>query len=340
MKKIIYTGNNGLILEFGKHERNGFYFDCFVSGYAREEEYLFIGGYAALKIKNVLHFGAEIENYSSQLRAIQCFISALSPTDVTDDSKQTDLNEQLLDRNSADVDLITSLINMKIASKQTATSLIAPYILNLCEFWCNELQQMEIDLIELKHTNFYHIIMNSEHDMVNLKLCCTMFPQLQHLRIILPNAFIFTSTIIRYLYRSLSSSIIRNSNVFDKIEFSYEGVFVPEAVHEQMATELDDTFANIGWIISIANNIESSESVFFVRMDADISMEYHQLQIQQFRHDIHRQYQKRKRKALQQPLLCDRSYNYRDRTKTPSSIRELRLSIIHEPMCCILSLCF
>ena len=44
-----------MILELVKYERNAFYFDCFLSGYDREREYLFIGGYAALKIRNILH---------------------------------------------------------------------------------------------------------------------------------------------------------------------------------------------------------------------------------------------------------------------------------------------
>ena len=69
-----------MILELGKHERSAFYFDCFLSGYDREREYLFIGGYAALKIKNILHFISEtetVEDYSTHLQSIEAFIGIM-----------------------------------------------------------------------------------------------------------------------------------------------------------------------------------------------------------------------------------------------------------------------
>ena len=63
-----------MILEVGKYERNAFYFDCFLSGYDREREYLFVGGYAALKIKTILLFMSMediIENYAKYLQLLQ-----------------------------------------------------------------------------------------------------------------------------------------------------------------------------------------------------------------------------------------------------------------------------
>ena len=37
---FLYTGDNGMILELCKYQRNAFYFDCFLSGFDKEEEYL------------------------------------------------------------------------------------------------------------------------------------------------------------------------------------------------------------------------------------------------------------------------------------------------------------
>ena len=70
-----------MILEFGKYARSAFYFDCFLSAYDMEKEYLFIGGFAALKIKNLLHFISDtekVENYSEYLALVEVFLSIVT----------------------------------------------------------------------------------------------------------------------------------------------------------------------------------------------------------------------------------------------------------------------
>ena len=72
-----------MILEVGKYERNAFYFDCFLSGYPREQEYLFIGGYAAIRIKNIFQFTSmddevQLLNHHKHLQSIDCFFASLS----------------------------------------------------------------------------------------------------------------------------------------------------------------------------------------------------------------------------------------------------------------------
>ena len=90
------TGDDGMILKLNYYERNVFYFDCFLSAYDREMEYLFIGGFAALRIANILHFISDdrrIESYSKYLILLESFFNLLQNVNidfaVITDSKET-----------------------------------------------------------------------------------------------------------------------------------------------------------------------------------------------------------------------------------------------------------
>eukprot|EP01084_Bolivina_argentea_P137017 241313_1 len=76
-----FAGTNGMILSFTKYFRNAFYFDCMISGFDQEQECLYIGGYAALKISNIIHFIDEtekIENYSKYLILMEMFMNIIT----------------------------------------------------------------------------------------------------------------------------------------------------------------------------------------------------------------------------------------------------------------------
>eukprot|EP01084_Bolivina_argentea_P159530 277826_1 len=126
-----FAGDGGMILEFGIYERNSFYFDCFISAYDREEEYLFIGGFVALKIKNILHFDAQsgdIHNYHQHLVCIQCFFAALSSINI---------DQQLLSSLPDINDEFCSLIKNRISVNNVDFDHELPtYIINLFDFRC------------------------------------------------------------------------------------------------------------------------------------------------------------------------------------------------------------
>ena len=44
-----------------------------------------------------------------------------------------------------------------------------------------------------------------------------------------------------------------------------------------MASVLQDDFDNIGWAVSVENNIEAEESVYFIKFDTDINPRYRPL---------------------------------------------------------------
>eukprot|EP01084_Bolivina_argentea_P259594 438066_1 len=76
-----FAGTDGMVLSFTKYFRNAFYFDCILSGFDQEEECLFIGGYAALRISNIVHFincREKVENYSKYLKLMEIFINLVT----------------------------------------------------------------------------------------------------------------------------------------------------------------------------------------------------------------------------------------------------------------------
>eukprot|EP01084_Bolivina_argentea_P159526 277819_1 len=131
-----FAGNNGMILEFGKYERNTFYFDCFMSGYDREEEFVFIGGFAAIKIKNILQFiDDKIMNYAQHLALIQCFFYL-----VTNQIG----NEQMIESIPKGNDILPLLIHIQSNKSSVNTN----YISKLFTFRCNKLNKVTIDLTQ------------------------------------------------------------------------------------------------------------------------------------------------------------------------------------------------
>ena len=151
-----------MILEVGKHERSPFYFDCFLSGYAREEEYLFMGGYAAMKITNIIHFlpsGFDIDSYDYRdyLQSMERFLSIF--TDHYGKMPPLDDNE--------DIQSIKSLFD-------TAQNTEIPeYITKLFAIRRQNVKLLEINLIDFKRKSkimtVNKICMNQSNDMVNFR---------------------------------------------------------------------------------------------------------------------------------------------------------------------------
>ena len=255
-----------MILEISKYQRSAFYFDCFLSGYDREREFLFIGGSAALKIKSMLHFiSAEetIENYSDYLQLLEVFFQALqNDRDIVEQRDHSMNMEQNRRLNS----LIEYQCNQYVNNDN-----VSGYIYQLFQFRCNKLMQIEIELFSFNR--FFSISLNL-NSMIDFDLLSRMFSKVSSVKVVIPNEFRFTDEIIRYLYENLASYAIRNSSTFQSIEFCYSSKLVPESIRNQMASTIQHDFDNIGWIISVQNNLEDDESIYFIKVEADINPNY------------------------------------------------------------------
>ena len=125
-----------MILDVGKYRRNPFYFDCFLSDHDREREYLFIGGYAALEIRNILQFlpdTEDIKSYSHYLNSIECFLSLLQ--NKTMDSKK--LSQVLNSTN------ILSIL-IQAARDSAHHNDIPDYIMQLFNHRCKRIEELTI----------------------------------------------------------------------------------------------------------------------------------------------------------------------------------------------------
>ena len=134
-----------MILDFGKYKRNPFYFDCFMSTYDVEQEYLFLGGYAALEIRNILQFipnTNKIENYSVHLASIECLLSVLQNESIE--------SETLSVVNSKNKTLSSLIKNKRDGIHEDAA--IPDYISRLFNHRCSKINQLNIDLKEFIDT--------------------------------------------------------------------------------------------------------------------------------------------------------------------------------------------
>ena len=313
-----------MILEIGKYERNAFYFDCFLSGYDREREYLFIGGFAAIKIKNVLHFmnNDEISSYSEYLQTLQTFFAILQ-SELVEDDLQIDL-----DKNK----IIQSLIDNQY-KRNIADQTIPSYIYKLFMFKCSGIRQIEMDLMEYKQK--FTVCMNDSNTMIDINLLSRVFWKLRSIQVFVPNTFTFDREIMQYLYRNLSSFAIRESLTFEKIEFCYPSKFIPKSVRYQIASVLYSRFKYIGWFILIDTNIDDDESIYFIKVAVQFT-NYDELhptdQIQQA-------YVSTIPDATNKPV--DTTVRYVDddtaddeeiKYDPEASVKDLKLRIINEPL--------
>ena len=253
-----------MILELGKYERNALYFDCFLSSHDIEKEYLFLGGYAALKITTILHFMNDIDkikNYADYLAIIECFVSIF---------QNKSFNEQRLLSNSR-IDTLSILATNKRDNKLKEES-IPEYISQLFSFRCNKMINLEIDLRQFKEISrilqVSMMFMNITHEIIDFNLLSQIFIKAQKVQIILPNDFIFSDNLVRYLYDNLYQESIRVSVPFKVIEFQYKSKWIPQIVHDLLASQLQDDFDNIGWAISVELNQDNDESIYFTKLQA------------------------------------------------------------------------
>ena len=263
-------GKSGMILELGKHEHSAFYFDCFLSGYDREREYLFVGGSAALKIKNILHFlddGAELDNYSQYLQLIEAFLSLVSNKYFVNYSVSPNDHICVLSR------LITNKRDIIMNDNQ-----IPSYISQLFDYRCDKLKYLQMDFNQMKLNarilKINDVILNPMGDMIDINLLSQIFVNVERAQIILTSKFTFNDEIIRYLYDNLYKPSIRLSNTFKVIEFRYESKLVPYTVRDLMASQLQDDFDNIGWAISVESNEDNEESIYFTKFHANSRYNY------------------------------------------------------------------
>eukprot|EP01084_Bolivina_argentea_P256127 431114_1 len=337
-----FAGDNGMILEFGKYERNAFYFDCFVSSYARESEYLFIGGYAAIKIKNILHFISKtntIENYAQHLLFIQCFFSVISNQSI---------ESQILSSIQYKKNNMLSMIISKNSDKKPCNFSYKPtneavpkYITNLFYFRCSKISELEINLTEFvkmsKILNIQNQCMNTEKTMININLLSQIFPYLNRVKIILSNEFNFTNSIIKYLYENLAEYVIRSSKTFQLIEFCFYK-YLSFDIRDQMISQLHDDFDNIGWAISIEKNDNNDESIFFAKINAEFNPQY-----QPISNALRAQYTVSVdiiQHKVKQPLIHKDLNNknstlqaiQKEKIYRKDSIKDLKLRIIHGPL--------
>ena len=88
------------------------------------------------------------------------------------------------------------------------------------------------------------------------------------------------------MYQNLARYEIRSSATFQKFEVCFETKLVPSTIRDQMASELQDDFNNIGWAISIENNEENDESVYFTNVHASTNPNYKPLCAALRRHSV------------------------------------------------------
>ena len=248
-----------MILQIGKYERNAFYFDCWLSGYDLEREYLFIGGYAAIQIRNILQFSSDkddIQNYSDHLKLMQCFLSLISNKHI---------DQQQIDSLPQNNKILPSLI------QQNSRSNLPEYIITLYQFRCIKINEIMIDLSECLTIstilNINNILLDDTQSMIDMNLLAQIFPNVSKITIYFSNSFKFSNAIIQYLYTNLSQYHIR-SHCITNIEFDFGTSLIPPLIRAQIASELQDDFDNIGWVISIENNEENNECIHFIKIKA------------------------------------------------------------------------
>ena len=149
------------------------------------------------------------------------------------------------------------------------------YIHQLFGFKCNSIRSIHVDLAYLK--TCLPLFMNDTNTMIQFNKFAQIFLRLISVNVKLPYGFAFTNTIIKHLYQDLSSQEIRKSNIFQRIEFCYQTKSIQISVRDQMTTELQDDFDNIGWIVSVQKNEENDESVYFTKIQAAVNPNYRPL---------------------------------------------------------------
>eukprot|EP01084_Bolivina_argentea_P137010 241305_1 len=273
-----FAGTNGLILKMGKYIRNTFYFDCSMSGFDREQEHLFIGGYASLKIQTILDLsGDDFENYDRYLSLMECFFCICRNAHVDESvTSSLDPNDNILQ----------SIIENQTDQKNDNTSDVPIYILNLFQFRCNRLKQINIYLDEfIKISNVLNICkcsLNGDRSMINFNFLIHLFPNTEKIRITVTNKFNFTKQFAEYLSQNLVKNCIQSSTCFQCIEFCFGMKLLSKKIEDQieqlsltgivdkhgripMDAHDHEWLYKIGWTIRIGSNEEDTTSVYFVK---------------------------------------------------------------------------
>ena len=193
------SGDDGMILEVGKYLRHCFYFDCFISGYDIEQEYLFIGGHAALEIKNILQHipnSQKIENYSHYLKSIQCLFALL---------KNGIIESEILSSVQQNDCILLPLLTNERDKIYDNDDVIPEYIRDLFHYRCDNTYQMTIDLDDfLRKSQILKIenaCINDQKVMIDFDLFAALFPKLTQITINVENTFKFSDNILIYLYQ-------------------------------------------------------------------------------------------------------------------------------------------
>eukprot|EP01084_Bolivina_argentea_P137011 241307_1 len=255
-----FAGTNGLILKMGKYIRNTFYFDCSMSGFDREQEHLFIGGYASLKIQTILDLsGDDFENYDRYLSLMECFFCICRNAHVDESvTSSLDPNDNILQ----------SIIENQTDQKNDNTSDVPIYILNLFQFRCNRLKQINIYLDEfIKISNVLNICkcsLNGDRSMINFNFLIHLFPNTEKIRVTVTNKFNFTQQFIKYLSLNLLQNSIRSSSCFQSIEFCFGMKLLSRKIEDQIYLTSTSIMHKIGWKIRFGSNEEDTTSVYFV----------------------------------------------------------------------------
>eukprot|EP01084_Bolivina_argentea_P137015 241311_1 len=194
-----FSGDNGIILQIGNYIRNVFYFDCFLSGYDREREYLFIGGNAALKIKNILNVNSntgEIENYSKYLRLIQIFLLLLSNQNI---DEEIPIYDDDVENKHEDVDM-AAIISYRLNKNSNIS--IPSYVSNLFDMRCNKLTEISVDITQLKkisnQLNISDYVLGLNNNMTNLNFFAKLCPNISKISCVFENDFRFNEEIKDY----------------------------------------------------------------------------------------------------------------------------------------------
>ena len=182
---------------------------------------------------------------------------------------------------SKDNDILSALISHKrdIINIAAHKDLSMPlYISQLFEFRCSKMKNLEIDLKEFKQITktlkIDKLCLNGRKDMIDINLLVLIFGNIEILQLMVPNNFVFSDEIVRYLYDNLYRACIRRSQTLKVIEIRYPSNIISYSLREKMTSELQDDFDNIGWAVSIETNDSDEESIYFTKFNAQFNPHY------------------------------------------------------------------
>ena len=235
-----------------------------------ERECLLIGGYTALKIQSIRYFneksGAD-EMYSKEIFLIVCFMHILSNKVVS---------YRALSMIDESDDTLLRLIAESHNGINTATS--DRYIAKQFAFRCDQMKNLDIDIVEFTKVaiklQIADICMNGNRTMIDINSMCQIMKNLEIVKIILPSNFTLSNQIILFLWQNLSSHSIRSSSSFIRVEFCFASKVMPYTIYDQITPELLGDFDKIGWSVSIQENEQLEESIYFVKLSGKLNLNY------------------------------------------------------------------